>query len=185
MNETRELPASHVGAEVRPRGAAARLAEGLEGFIDWIGRIAAWIGFGLVIAVALNVTLRYLFSQSQVWLQELEWHLISPIVMIGVAYALRHREHVRVDLFYERFPPWLQHLIDLTVALTIVVISVVLIYVSMPWVLQAYRIGEGSPDPGGLPYRFLLKAFVPFGFLLLLIQSVADGIRHALLLFNR
>lgn len=180
MNEMSETAASGM-----PSGGLARLANGIDAFTDWIGRIAAWIGLGLVFLVVLNVALRYVLHFSLVSLQEFEWHLIPAIVMIGNAYALRHREHVRVDLFFEHFPPWLQHLIDVIVAVIIVIVSVVVIYVSIPWVIQSYNIGEGSPDPGGLPHRFILKAFIPFGFLLLLIQAVGDGIKHALLMFNR
>ena len=43
--------------------------------------------------------------------------------------------------------------------------------------MQSYRIGEGSPDPGGLPYRFIIKAFIPAGFVLLALQSLALTLR--------
>ncbi len=46
-------------------------------------------------------------------------------------------------------------------------------------------IGEGSPDPGGLPYRFLLRAFIPLGFALLALQAAAQAIRHGLYLSGR
>src|SRR3546814_2622282 len=87
--------------------------------------------------------------------------------MIGIAYAMRHGEHVRVDLIYEHFPPRVQRLVDLVAALATAAISIVIIYTAIPWVMQSYSLGEGSPDPGGLPFRFALKAFIPFGFLLL------------------
>ena len=40
--------------------------------------------------------------------------------------------------------------------------------------MQSYEMMEGSPDPGGLPYRYLLKIFLPLGFGLLMIQGVAN-----------
>src|SRR3546814_11105361 len=43
--------------------------------------------------------------------------------------------------------------------------------------MQSYLIGEKSPDPGGLAYRFLLKSMIPIGFLLLLVQSLAATLR--------
>ena len=52
-----------------------------------------------------NVLLRYGFNTGSVWSQELEWHLMSPICLFGMSYALRHGEHVRVDvLFASLFP---------------------------------------------------------------------------------
>ncbi|WP_425450308.1 TRAP transporter small permease subunit [Virgifigura deserti] len=188
MNEASARDHSRPGgdaAEERHEGGLARLANALETLIDWLGRVAAWLGFALVLLVAFNVILRYLFSVGPVSFQEAEWHLVSPIVMIGIAYAMRHGEHVRVDLFYERFPPRMRHFIDLVVALTTAAIAIIIIYMAVPWVMQSYNIGEGSPDPGGLPYRFALKAFVPFGFLLLLIQAAAQAIKAAIPLFSR
>jgi TRAP-type mannitol/chloroaromatic compound transport system permease small subunit len=35
---------------------------------------------------------------------------------------------------------------------------------------------EGSPDPGGIPFRFILKGCIPVGFTLLLFQGFSLGI---------
>ena len=37
----------------------------------------------------------------------------------------------------------------------------------------SYLVGETSPDPGGLPARFILKAAIPIGFFLVLLQGIA------------
>jgi TRAP-type mannitol/chloroaromatic compound transport system permease small subunit len=39
---------------------------------------------------------------------------------------------------------------------------------------------EGSPDPGGIPYRFLVKGTITVGFVLLCLQGISLGI-HSLL----
>ncbi len=165
-----------------PAGLAGRTADSIDRFIDWIGRGTAWTCFLMVVVVATNVILRYLFRIGPVSLQELEWHLLSPIALIGMSYALRHNAHVRVDILYDGFSPKLQEVIDLIVAIATVVISVILIKLSFNFVYQAYAIGEGSPDPGGLPHRFLLRAFIPLGFALLMLQAFARGIRSVLVL---
>ncbi len=157
----------------------------LESVIDWTGRGTAWICMVLVVLVAFNVILRYLFRLGPVALQELEWHLISPIALIGMSYALRHGDHVRVDIFFDRFSRTLQEWIDLVAAIVTVVIAIVIFKLSLGFVYQAYVIGEVSPDPGGLPHRFLLRAFIPLGFALLALQAVAQAIRHGLYLGGR
>ncbi len=129
--------------------------------------------------------LRYVFRLGPVALQELEWHLMSPIALIGMSYALRHGDHVRVDIFFDRFGRTLQESIDLAAAVVTVVIAAIIFKLSLGFVDQAYSIGEGSPDPGGLPHRFLLRAFIPLGFALLGVQAVAKAIRHGLYLFGR
>jgi TRAP-type mannitol/chloroaromatic compound transport system permease small subunit len=110
---------------------------------------------------------------------------MSPIALIGMSYAMRHGDHVRVDILFQRFSRTLQVWIDLLAAIVTVVIAIVIFKLSLGFVHQAYAIGEGSPDPGGLPYRFLLRAFIPLGFALLAIQAAAQAIRDGLYLFGR
>ena len=154
----------------------------MDRFIDRIGQATAWICLAIVLVVAFNVILRYLFRIGPMSLQELEWHLMSPIALIGMSYALRHGDHVRVDIFFDEFSPKLQAIIDLVAAILMVVVSLIVIKLSLNFVYQAYSIGEGSPDPGGLPYRFLLRAFIPLGFVLLAVQAVANVIHKVLFL---
>ena len=155
-----------------------RLAGGIDALVDAAGRIVAWLLLALVLLMSANVLLRYLFSIGSVASQELEWHLMSPIVLIGMAYALLRDGHLRVDLLYVKLPRRARLVVNLAASLIGVVFSGLVIYLAWKYVLQAYAIGEGSPDPGGLPHRFVLKAFIPIGFALLLLYSIAEAI-HA------
>ncbi|MCL4798795.1 MAG: TRAP transporter small permease subunit [Burkholderiales bacterium] len=156
--------------------AAPRVRAGIEWFVDLVGRCTSWIALAIVVLMATNVLLRYFFRTGSVWAQELEWHLLVPLILFGMSYALRHGEHVRVDIVYARFAPRTKLAVDLVSALLATAISVLVIWFSLNYVEQAYVIDEGSPDPGGLPHRYLLKALIPAGFALLLVQSVAAAL---------
>jgi TRAP-type mannitol/chloroaromatic compound transport system permease small subunit len=157
---------------VADRGLQARI----ERFVDRVGRAVSWLALVIVALMSVNVVLRYLFSIGSVWAQELEWHLLVPLILFGCSYALRHGEHVRVDIVYGRFPPRAKVAVDLVSSLLVVAISALFIWFSLHYVQQAYVIDEGSPDPGGLPHRYLLKALLPIGFALLLAQGVAGAL---------
>jgi TRAP-type mannitol/chloroaromatic compound transport system permease small subunit len=159
-----------------------RLAGGIDAIVDASGRMVAWVMLTLVLLMSANVLLRYLFSIGSVASQELEWHLMSPIVLIGIPYALLHDGHLRVDLIYVKLPERARLVVNLAASLIGIVFSGLVIWLAWKYVLQAYAIDEGSPDPGGLPHRFLLKAFIPLGFALLLLYSIAEAI-HACLAF--
>jgi TRAP-type mannitol/chloroaromatic compound transport system permease small subunit len=154
-----------------------RLAEGIEAFTDVVGRTFAWITLALVALMAANVLLSYGFRISSVWAQELEWHLFVPICLIGMVYAARHGEHVRVDVLYGGFRPRTKALIDVFAGLVGLAVCVLMIRYALPYVAQSWRVGEGSANPGGIPYRYVLKAFIPLGFALLALQLVADTLR--------
>jgi TRAP-type mannitol/chloroaromatic compound transport system permease small subunit len=159
-----------------------RLARGVDALVDASGRCVAWVMLALVLLMSANVLLRYLFSIGSVAGQELEWHLMSPIVLVGMAYALLHDGHLRVDLLYMRLPQRARLVVNLAASLIGVVFSGLVIYLAWKYVLQSYAIDEGSPDPGGLPHRFILKAFIPLGFALLLLYSLAEAIHAGLAL---
>ncbi|MEX2199672.1 MAG: TRAP transporter small permease subunit [Burkholderiales bacterium] len=151
------------------RGLQARI----ERFVDRVGRAVSWLALVIVALMSVNVVLRYFFSVGSVWAQELEWHLLVPLILFGSSYALRHGEHVRVDIVYGRFSPRTKVFVDLASSALVIAISALFIWFSLHYVQQAYVIDEGSPDPGGLAHRYLLKALLPVGFALLLAQGVA------------
>lgn len=148
----------------------------IDRFTEVVGQCTSWLALVIIVLMATNVLLRYLFSAGSVWAQELEWHLLVPLVLFGMSYALRHDEHVRVDILYGRFPPRAKALVDLVSALLAAAVSILVIGLSVKYVQQAYVIDEGSPDPGGIPHRFLIKSLIPIGFALLFAQSIAAAL---------
>jgi len=158
-----------------------RLADALEAVTDLIGRAAAWVTLLLVLLVTFNVASRYLFSWGTVWLQEAEWHLLAVIALFGITYTLRHGEHVRVDMLYERMTPRGQHLVDCVSALVLVAVALLAIRFSLNYVGQSWRIGEVSADPGGIPARYALKALIPIGFAVMILQAIVLALRHGAL----
>lgn len=155
----------------------------IEWLVELMGGLARFCVLALVLLVATNVLLRYLFSVGPVALQELEWHLVSPIALLGLAYSMKHRADVRVDFLYDRFGPRAQAGVDLLAALLTLAVGAIITWLAIPYVMQSYQLMEGSPDPGGLPLRYLLKAFIPLGFALLVIQGAADCLRALAQLF--
>ncbi|MFV1992715.1 MAG: TRAP transporter small permease subunit [Acidiferrobacterales bacterium] len=152
----------------------SKISTSLEILSEWSGRIAAWLVLLLVGVVVYDVLNRVIFRNGSVALQELEWHLFAIIFLVGSAYTLKHNAHVRLELFYQHFSKKTQAWVDLLGTLFFLLpLCLVIISSSLPFIYNAYQFSEGSPDPGGLPYRFLIKAAIPLGFLLLLFQGIA------------
>ena len=153
------------------------LAAFIEGFIDRIGTLTAWIALAMIGLVATNVILRYTMSVGSVWAQELEWHLLAALILLGMSHALQRGENVRVDLFYARFSPTLKRAIDVLSALLLIAVCVLFIALSLGYVEQSRAIGETSSDPGGIPYRWIVKSLIPLGYGLLVLQQLAHLVR--------
>lgn len=153
------------------------LATGIEGFIDRLGSLTAWIALVMIGLVATNVILRYTLSLGSVWAQELEWHLLAALILLGMSHALQRGDNVRVDLFYARYSPRLKRVVDVISALLLIAVAVAFIQLSLGYVEQSRSIMEGSPDPGGIPYRWAVKALIPLGYGLLVLQQLAHLLR--------
>jgi TRAP-type mannitol/chloroaromatic compound transport system permease small subunit len=149
------------------------LAHGASAAVRCIGHVSAWTGFALVCVVGFNVLARYLFGFGNVALQEAEWHLMAAAALLGMSYGLNQGGEVRVDIFYARMRPRRQALVDLLSTALLMGVSLIIAWLSLPYVQSSYAIAEGSPDPGGLGMRYLLKAIIPLSFLLLALQAFA------------
>lgn len=152
--------------------------DGAAGFLDRlvarIGRATSWLTLLLVLLVAADVLFRYVWHVSSVAEQEFEWHVLAVIALIGASYTLQQGEHVRVDIFYQHYGRRLKQWLDVLMPALIVVPTMLFVtFLSLNFVGMSYEVLEGSPDPGGLPARYLIKAFVPIGFFLVALQGMA------------
>ncbi|MCG8335693.1 MAG: TRAP transporter small permease subunit [Proteobacteria bacterium] len=117
---------------------------------------------------------------------ELEWHVFAFIFLIGAGYTLLHNGHVRVDIFYSMMSPKGKAWVDVIGVLIFLVPSCyVVLTTAIPWVIVSYQIGEVSLDTGGLPARFLIKAALPIGYFLILIQGVSLFLKSLFVLLKK
>lgn len=150
----------------------------LDRIIAIIGKASSWLTLLLVLVIVIDVFLRYVFSITSAASFELEWHLFAIVFLIGAAWTLQEDKHVRVDVFYHRFSEKKKAWVNLigTIFLLLPFCGVGF-WESLSFVESSYQIGETSPQPGGLPARFLIKSTIPIGFFLLGLQGISIGIK--------
>ncbi len=138
--------------------------------VSAVGLLTAVLLLLMVLNVSWDVMMRYLFHNSSVGMQEMEWHLFSVVILFGISVALRDEGHVRVDFLYEKFSPRKKALVNiLGTVFFLLPLTLLIFFGSFEFVQDAYVSHEISEDPGGLPYRWIIKGMIPlsFGFLLL------------------
>ena len=161
--------------------ALRAFCRGIDKLNEWVGTFVSWITALVVVVVFVDVVMRYAFKTSFVFTQEMEWHLFAFIFLMGAGYTLLKDGHVRVDIFYQQFRPELKAWVNLVGVLLFLIPGCYLIIVtSSHFVYNAWTVMEGSPDPGGIPYRYVLKACIPAGFILILLQGVSLGLNSFL-----
>ena len=155
----------------------------LERIFDRFSDVMGWVAGALNLLMLINVfydsIMRYFFSTGSIALQEMEWHLFAMVFLFGIAYALKEDGHVRVDVFYDRFPPRWKAIVNIAGAvLMLLPLSVLVIEGSVWYVQEAISTGEVSGDPGGLPYRWLIKLVIPASFVFLIVSATGFVIRN-------
>lgn len=142
-----------------------------------ISKACGWVASVAFILMMLNVfydvVARYAFDEVSIGMQEMEWHLYSVVFLMGIPYAMRTDGHVRVDVWYAGRSETLKAWINLVGALLFALpIAALIAWLGWDYMLESYRMGEGSGDPGGLPYRFIVKGLIPFSSFFLAIASI-------------
>ncbi|HQV34202.1 MAG TPA: TRAP transporter small permease subunit [Calditrichia bacterium] len=159
-----------------------RFSRTVEALVEGGGYVVNVLSVLLVLTVVFDV-LTSLAANSFIAAKELSWHIFAVMFLLGASYALKYDRHVRVDVFYANWPPRQKALLNiLGTVVFLLPFMLMLFWTSLHFVAFSFGMGETSPNPGGLPLRWLLKAAIPTGAILVILQSLALLIRDVRIL---
>lgn len=155
-----------------------RVSAWIDRFSEFVGRWVAWLVLAAVLISAGNAIVRKVFDQSSNGLLEIQWYLFAAVFLLAAGYTLLRQEHVKIDVISGLFSKRTQIWIDIVgICAFLLPFAVVVIDLSMPLVLRAYRMHEMSNNAGGL-VRWPVFAMLPAGMLLLGVQGVSELIKR-------
>lgn len=156
-----------------------KLERGFDKFADAIGYFTAFVMVLMILNVTYDVVMRYFFNTGSIAMQEMEWHLFSVIILLGISYTLKEDGHVRVDLIYDRLTSKKKAKINMVgVVFFILPVALLIGIESIPYVIESFVSNEKSGDPGGLEYRWIVKSLIPLSFFLLVITAIGFFIKN-------
>ncbi len=151
-----------------------KLSQRIDAVNEHVGRTVRWLILVMVLISAGNAIVRYAFHlSSNAWL-EIQWYLFSAVFLLCAGYALKHNQHVRVDVVASRLSPRAQAWIEIFGTLVFLLPMAILI-LALSWsvFVTSWKSGEVSANANGLvlwPARLLL----PAGFALLVLQGISE-----------
>ena len=166
-----------------------KLANIIDKINEIIGKTAAWATLFAVLFAVYNALTRKFPSKalepfwqySNQWV-DAQWMLFSITFLFCAPWTLYINEHIRIDIVNERFSPKTRNWIDIIGhSLILIPFSLVMVYISFPWAMEALAVNEQSPQFGGLPY-WPAKFLVPAAFLLLALQGISELIKRIYIL---
>ena len=159
-----------------------RFADGIDRISGAVAGIVKWALLANALLIAGNAFSRKLFSVAALTIYDLQWHFFAAVVLLMAAYTLRRDEHVRVDLLAHRLGERGMAWLDLGgILLVLLPLCLLMVWVTVPPFLHAIVAGEtraSRESLSDLP-AWIIKSFIPAGFLLLGLQGIAEAIRCA------
>ena len=170
----------------------ARASDGLARLLRRIAHFGSYLCFAMILVIMLDVTGRQIPGAqtmtpwdgvnvflSSTRLQELEWHLHTAIFALAIGYAYVANAHVRVDLLRERWSSRRKILTEMAgIAIFVVPYVATLLLYATEFAAESYALGENSMNPNGMPHRWVIKAVLAAGLLLILLSAVSVFLRH-------
>ena len=158
--------------------ALLKLSRAIDALSEGVGKATIWLVLVVTLISAANAFVRYTFNYSSNGLLEIQWYLFSAIFLLCAGYTLMRNEHVRIDVISGRFSPRTHAWIDIIGTLFFLApMAVAVLYLSWPIFINAYLNNEYSSNAGGL-IVWPVRALVPIGFSLLILQGVSELIKR-------
>jgi len=159
--------------------ALLTLSRGIDWLSSLVGRGVIWLILASTAISGINAVVRKVLHTSSNAYLEVQWYLYAAAFLLAAGYTLLQGEHVRVDVVLSRFSRRTQTWIDLFGLLFFLLpVAAVVLWLSVPFVMQAIHSGETSGNAGGL-LRWPVYAMMPLGFALLLLQGLSEIIKRA------
>jgi TRAP-type mannitol/chloroaromatic compound transport system permease small subunit len=152
-----------------------RLARRLDLVSSFSGELVAWFIIPMVLGLTYEVVARYLFNSPTVWAYDMTFMMYGSYFMLGTAFTLQRKGHVRTDSFYGAWAPRRQALVDAACyVLMYLPFVLVLLVVGWGYFYKSFTTGERFVTSPWMPIVWPFKLVLPFTGLLLLVQGLSE-----------
>lgn len=191
-------------ARLQPDGTL-EWSDRIAAVINGIGKTAAWFALALMLVIIFDVITRamkgsdwiqdwpFLYAAlqgiepyaSSTKLQELEWHLHGALFLLAFGFAYLKDAHVRIELARDRFSVRTRCIVEmLGIVLLMLPYVFLLVDFGYGFALRSFEQGEGSSALTGLSNRWIIKAVIPIGFLIVMMAAISVYMKCAVYLFG-
>jgi TRAP-type mannitol/chloroaromatic compound transport system permease small subunit len=157
--------------------------------LDSINFYAGIIGSVFFIPLTLlmfyEVITRRILGSPTVWTFETSRFLFVPLIMLALGFTLIFRGHATIDLFYVKFSPKVQAILD-TITLTVFLLagSIIMFLNSLKQTSLSWASLERTASAFNAPI-YPVKTLVPIGFALLFLAGISMLLKNIYFLVTK
>jgi len=157
-----------------------RILKTVDTISEKVGSFGRWFCVALIAVGVFEVTMRYVFNSPTVWAYETSSMLGGTVYALGWAYALLHKSHIRVDVFFSRLSLRGQAIADSVLALILFFpLMGLMAERSVFWAWRAWSRGLVMMESYWYAPQWPYRTILAIGICLLLLQGIAKFVRDA------
>ena len=165
--------------------ALHRLSLSLDRFVSMVGKIAAWLAVPMMLVILFDVITRRYFTLGSTKLQELEWHIHGLLFLLAFGFAYMRNAHVRIELLRDGFSIKTRAWVEMAgILLLLLPYCVLMIYFGYGFAERSFLQNEVSSALTGLSHRWIIKAAVPVGFIIVFLAGLSVFLRCIVTVFG-
>ncbi len=146
---------------------------------EFSAKIIIWLVLVLTAIISYEIFSRYVLNAPTKWVFDLSYMIGGTFFLLGEAWTLKRKQHVRIDIFYERFSPRTKAWIDIVFYLCLFFpLWGGILWALIPYVQFSWDVGERSMQGYWQPIIYPFKTVMPVGVGLLLLQGLANVLRN-------
>ena len=171
------------GAPPAVDSALARAARRIDLVAIVSGHVVAWLIVPMVLSLTWEVAARYLFNAPTIWAYDMTFMLYGTFFMVGAAFTLQRRGHIRTDSYYGEWSPRRQAWVDLVCYLVMFLpFAGVFLFYGWGYFMKAFATHETFVSSPWSPITWPFKLMMPLAGLLLLVQGASELLKclHAI-----
>lgn len=156
-----------------------RFVKAIDEVSEKTGAFSAWLVIPLMLVVIYEVVMRHLFNAPTGWGYDTCWMLFAAQFLIGGAFTLLRKGHIRIDIIYGVLSERAKLIYDtLIVSVVILLPMLLLTWAGIIFAAEAWMSGEKLSTTNWFFPAGPSKSLIPVGFFLLSLQCLAEIVRN-------
>ncbi|MBX9810750.1 MAG: TRAP transporter small permease subunit [Burkholderiales bacterium] len=142
------------------------------------GKLVAWLIIPMVLGLVYEVVARYAFNAPTEWAYDMTFMLYGSFFMLGAAFTLQRKGHIRTDTFYGAWSPRRQGWVD-TICYLLFFFPGLIAFLILTWDFfwVSFQRSERIVTSPWMPIVYPFKAVMPIATALLLLQGVSEFLK--------